>query len=196
MHRLLLPLVVLFVACTTPPGERGPEGPPGPQGIQGPAGPQGPAGEPGAPGAPGASASELEYVDADGRPLPTSALADVLYADAQGFLWRISTTTGKVDEITIGMWYFTQANCQGPLYMQWPGAPRIPFRVEGETEYRVMSDMQQGASMDILSIRLNATTCTNLSPVQTKTVMPIPPVVPGLRPPVLNYRLPFRLQRR
>jgi hypothetical protein len=118
------------------------------------------------------------------------------YIDARGLLWGMNSDTGAFTNGVKRQLLYTSAGCAGPAYVV-PDLPRSPFKVAGETQWRVRADAQGSASQIVLSVTQDGTTClptsftANAIPVDS-TSIPSPMVAD----PVIPYTAPFHLELR
>jgi hypothetical protein len=150
----LLPMVViaaLALACVGAKGdqgEQGPIGPAGPQGFQGVKGDKGDVGIQGLPGSPGGS-GQLVWVDSTGAVVGEVREGLLWVESGTGLVWSIDRE--KSDQVDPAVHhlpanlarYWTGSDCTGEAYLHITPAlpaPRVPFKLAGETGYRVRTD--------------------------------------------------------
>jgi hypothetical protein len=169
MTRVLM-LAVVVLGCVGAKGEPGEQGPIGPAGPQGPAGPTGLQGPPGSP-----IGSGLVWRDQKGAFVGEGW--SLWHVDpTTNLLWAVHPDHGQIDSARHerdGTYLYESGDCSGPSYITvpyWYGKtgeippPRIPFRLVGESVFRVRLDSTGTVEVSARSERLpGLTSCRTLS---------------------------------
>lgn len=162
-------------------------------GSTGPAGPRGEPGATGATGAPGAgpTGQRLVHVDANG----TEVNGGTFYVDARGFEWPLDAETATL-QISVTSIYYLGAGCPGQGYII-PPLPRFPFKVIGESQWRVRDDTERDTISGFGSVKNGSGSCSTTStgelgmPLDDSTI-PSPPI----EDPIIPYVPPLHLELR
>ncbi|WP_216673650.1 collagen-like triple helix repeat-containing protein [Pyxidicoccus fallax] len=170
----------------------GPKGDTGPRGEAGPPGPKGDTGDRG-PAGPSGMGSTIVIKDAMGRVVSH----DFLYIDEHGYIWQLDFETAQLQDnytTSTTMVFFTSTDCTGSGYLASFHLPRYPFRIEGETAYRVRRDTQQSEQMTVRSHR-SGTRCENSELpgryIPLASTVPDQPIVR----PSLDFTPPLHIER-
>lgn len=208
----LIVVLALALACafpSGPPGDQGAPGAAGPQGLVGPAGPKGDRGDTGIQGPPGSpgGAGQLIWRDAAGNVAGDGL--NLLWVDStSGLVWHIDRETGQVDLTQhtrpASPSYWTSTDCTGTEMVlsdptQAMGGrslpPRAPFKIAGETAYRVRADTASIATVVPRSVRDPSTPCTQLGGAGTTTLLRLSDLVAVPNPPTLPFVGPLHVER-
>lgn len=179
---------------TGAPGAAGSAGPTGPAGPAGSVGPAGPIGPPGVSG-------HVIYKDATGRKVPilSSSMAGrptFVYLDDAGYVWEYYEDTAEIRDLPVYVdaFFYASTDCSGPPWIQLKTTPRVPFKVPGETFYRVRPDTLAGSTFTPKSARGPlGTTCDPAStPIFAAPLAATVPSVPIT--PSMPFTLPIHME--
>lgn len=108
-------------------------------------------------GSPQAPLGRVIWKDATGATVAKDAL---LFIDDRNFQWNLDPETAKPVDTTGTPLFFDAPNCAGGAYVsRMP--PRQPFKVVGETQYRVRPDGAASKVVAYASIRTKESGCGN-----------------------------------
>lgn len=159
-------------------------------------GPEEPSG-PDAP--PEASPQRTVWKDAKGVIVAWDGLT---YTDARGLHWTLSPETARPTDYphsVVPAIAYTSPGCVGPAYLGGPAPmpfPRVPFKVPGETTYRLRPDGVAAQPLTYQSARLYGGACGALS--GTSVGFPLdsaPPANPPVQEPAWTFVPPLHMER-
>lgn len=184
-------------------GPQGPEGPAGPQGLQGPKGDRGDTGIQGPPGSPGGS-GQLIWVDSVGTVVGEVREGLIWVDSSTGLVWNIDKETGQVDvaKHTLAWIRFWSApNCTGTEYLLFLDSggfpsPRMPFRLAGETAFRVRSDTSDPVTVTGQStMGARSMQCEDTNGAAQPLLSAADAPTTSHQPPTLPFNGPLRVER-
>lgn len=178
MRRVWLLAALVVSACAGPMGPEGDEGPPGPQGPAG-SSTSGPA--------------RVVYKDATGAVVAWDQLN---YQDSAGRTWWLDGETLQIqralhENVVLA---YSGPGCSGTAYLLNPLAPRVPFKVVGETVFRVRPDAAQSAIVALQSIR-TVNSCGSYAGTQRVFEIGLAPQDALLQEPTFGWTGPAHQER-
>ena len=182
---VLLAVLMVAAAC----GKRGAPSDGGDNG-NGPSGPFDAGGN--GPGTGASGVSLIVVKDSSGALVSQSGV----HVDSRGHLWALDWETAKVAAYQAAPQplYYVGSGCTGTAYAAAP-MPRVPFRVSGESAYRVRPDtMQSQAGVAISSSKDAAGSCasTTVGPARLLPINATSQPSPAVVEPMLGFAPPFR----
>ena len=139
-----------------------------------------------------ASASgRLVWKDATGAFVAYDSL---LYQDDRGYLWSLNPETARLYDFGAGSTNFASADCSGEAYAG-AAQPRFPFRLAGESAWRVRPDALASIEVVLGSALTVTGTCQTLTNSTPTRVVPIARLIAGIAEPTFSFAPPLHMER-